>query len=873
VKWETPPHALSAEEVVGRLEVELERGLDDDEVERRLDEHGANRLQAAERRSAWRILAEQFASVVLILLAVAAVIAMILAHWTEAIAILAVLLVNTIIGFVSEWRAVRTMEALQQLEQRNARVLRSGDRQTLPAEEVVPGDVVLLEPEDVVPADLRIVSIDGNLRVEEAALTGESVPVSKNGEPVSGDAPLAERTGVLYKGTSIAEGEAVGVAVATGMDTELGSISSLANRASSKATPLQRNLDRLGRRLAWVTIAVAVLVAGVGLLAGQPTVLMLETAIALGVAAIPEGLPIVATLALARGMWLMAQREAVVNRLTAVETLGATRIIFSDKTGTLTENRMQLVRVRTDDGEHRIEEGDMPDDHLVHRIVETGVLCSNADLENGGHGDPTEIALLEAGRDAGLERAALLDESPEIREESFDPDVMMMATFHRFESGIRVSVKGAPNAVIEAAVRVATASGDDREVDEEEQQRWRDRNREMARQGLRVMAMAEREVEDEGADPYSELRLLGLVGLLDPPREGVREAVAQCRDAGIRVAMVTGDQADTARAVADEIEIIDDSEGEAVLGPELEDLEDADRIAASPVFARVSPAQKLRLVEIFQDRGEIVAMTGDGVNDAPALKQADIGVAMGRRGTDAARQVADMVLRDDALMSIVAAVRQGRVIFSNIRKSVMFMLCTNVAEVLAVAIASAAGFPLPLKPLQILYLNVLTDVFPALALGLGRGSPAIMEQPPRPADEPVITQTMWATIGGWSSLLAGCVLAALLLGIEQLGLEQPAAVTLSFLTIAFAKLWFVFNLSDPGSPPLANDVVRNPLVWASIGLCALLLLAAVYLPPLADILGTRRPGVEGWATILALSAVPLLVGQTIRITQWIRSRR
>jgi Ca2+-transporting ATPase len=383
------------------------------------------------------------------------------------------------------------------------------------------------------------------------------------------------------------------------------------------------------------------------------------------------------------------------------------------------------------------------------------------------------------------------------------------------------------------------------------------------------MAVAEREVSGIDEEPYRELRLLGLVGLLDPPRDDVREAIAQCRQAGMRVLMVTGDQADTARAVAAEIGLLDDEDAEAVHGRELEERDgvDADRIVSSPVFARVSPEQKLRLVELFQERGEIVAMTGDGVNDAPALKQADIGVAMGRRGTDAARQVSDMVLRDDALSSIVAAVRQGRIIFSNIRKSVLFMLCTNVAEVLAVAVASVVGLPLPLRPLQILYLNVLTDVFPALALGLGRGGPDVMSRPPRPADEPVLTGKHWAAIGGWSAVIATCVLAGLVYALQRLGLDQATAVTVSFLTLAFGKLFFVLTLSDPGSPLLANDVVRNPWVWGSIALCAALLLAAVYLPPLAAVLQTRSPGSAGWLTALALSLVPFVVGQSIRVVQ------
>jgi len=508
---------MSVEEVVGFLDVDPARGLADAEARRRREKHGPNRLRAAESRSVLRILVQQFSSVVLLIMTAAAGIAIALSHWTEAVAIAAVLLINTIIGFVSEWRAVRTMEGLQKLEQPKAEVRRNGARHTLAADDLVPGDIVVLGTEDVVPADLRILESD-RLRVEEAPLTGESVPVAKQVEPADEEVPLAERSSMLYKGTSIAEGTAVAVVTATGMDTELGNISSLAQNALSKPTPLQGNLDRLGRRLAWITIGVAALVAAVGLLAGQPTVLMLETAIALGVAAIPEGLPIVATIALARGMFLMARRQAVVNRLTAVETLGSTGVIFSDKTGTLTENRMRAVRLATSAGELELRQHGTTDlDQLGQRTLLVAVLCNNASLDGTSFGDPTEIALLEAGRDHGFERDRLLEDLPEVREESFDPKVMMMATFHRSGDGFEVAVKGAPAAVIGACSKEAT-SGGERELDEETRKQWLERNRVLAGDGLRVLAVADRRGDDDAEEPYRDLRLIGLVGLIDPPR-------------------------------------------------------------------------------------------------------------------------------------------------------------------------------------------------------------------------------------------------------------------------------------------------------------------------------------------------------------------
>jgi len=857
------------------LDVEPERGLSPQEVEERLRHHGPNRVRQAGQRGALRVLADQFRSTVIIVLAVAGVLALVAGQGPESIAIFAVLFVNGAIGFVSEWRARRSMQALRELERRRARVRRGGRETSVPVEDLVPGDVLLLAEGDVIPADARVLSVK-EVRLDEAALTGESVPVRKAVHAVPADRPLAERTDMLFKGTTVVDGEAEAVVLATGQDTELGRIAELAEEAQAAETPLEQRLDRLGRRLAFITLAVAALIAATGLLAGRPVLLMLETAVALGIAAVPEGLPIVATLALARGMWLMARRHAVMNRLAAVETLGATRVIFSDKTGTLTANRMTLRCVDTPAGEQPLG-SDAPRElpELARRALEVGVLCNGASLEGDQpRGDPMEVALLRAGEDAGLERPRLLEERPAVREVPFDREVMMMASFHRGGQGTEVAVKGAPRAVLEACTRVLSPEGAEEALDEEGREAWLERARELGGRGLRLLAVADKQVDDTEAPPYEELRFLGFLGLLDPPREGVREAVDACRRAGLRVLVVTGDQAETAGAVAREVGLAADDEDLPVLtGRELpgagEEVPDElrERILDTRVFARVSPEQKLALVRVFQEAGEIVAMTGDGVNDAPALKKADIGVAMGRRGTDAAREVSDMVLRDDALSSIVAAVEQGRVIFGNIRKSVLFMLCTNAAEVVAVAVASFAPIPLPLRPLQILYLNVLTDVFPALALGVGPGPPDVMERAPRDPRESVLTRAHWTAIGLWAALIGACVLGAVLVGVGVLGLDSLGAVTLSFLTLGFAKLWFVFNLRDRGSGLLANDVVRNPWIWASIALCAALLLAAATLPGLSGLLETRAPDARGWAVVLAISAVPVLVGQTLRIVQ------
>jgi Ca2+-transporting ATPase len=477
--------------------------------------------------------------------------------------------------------------------------------------------------------------------------------------------------------------------------------------------------------------------------------------------------------------------------------------------------------------------------------------------------------MLRAGLAFGIGREALLDEKPEAREVAFNPDVMMMATLHEVEGGFEVAVKGAPQAVLEACSLLAEDGNGRRRLSDEDRQGWIDRSEMLADEGLRVLAVADKRVDDVEAEPYESLRFVGLVGLYDPPGKGVKESIAACQRAGIRVVMVTGDQPATAQAIGRQVGLAQ-GDALAIHGKHLPDAEglsseDRSEVLRTPLFARVSPEQKLQLMQIYQDDGEIVAMTGDGINDAPALKKADIGVAMGRRGTDAARQAADMVLKDDALSSIVAAVEQGRVIFANIRKSVMFMLCTNVAEILVVAIATVGGLPLPLRPLQILFLNVVTDVFPALALGVGKGNPRVMDRAPRDPKESLLTTGHWLAIGGWSALVAVCVLGALSLATFTLELDTVTAVTVSFLTLAFSKLWFVFNLRDADSRLWSNDVVRNGWVWTAIVLCAGLLLAAVYAPGLSTLLRTRSPGSVGWLCVLGMSLVPFVVGQAILI--------
>ena len=897
---EAPPWSASPADVAQRGRVDLRRGLASAEAQARLHADGPNLLKEVKPPSALRILVNQLKSLVVLLLAGAGVAAFAFGEWLNGTAIVTVLVINTLIGFISELRARRSMEALRRLGCLRTTVRRDGRVREVAAEELVRGDLVLSEAGDVITADMRLVEAS-KLEVDESTLTGESVPVAKSVEAVAADTSLADRSCMLSKGTAITRGTAEAIVVATGMSTELGGIARLVVEAAEETTPLEKRLALLGARLIWIVGLIAVFTTAVGVAGGKPLQLMIETGVALAVAAIPEGLPIVATLALARGMARMARRHALVNRLSAVETLGATTVIFTDKTGTLTENRMQvrhlafagvdgeLTRVLTSELVGQLANGPAGGQALTtaarapaesHRgwltpstapreIVEAIVLCNNATLAPGerrGIGDPMEVALLDLGAQVEIERDELLERFPEVREEAFDTESLMMATVHRADGGYRFAVKGAAEAVLRASTSILTAGGEEQPLAQEDRDRWLGMVDDLASEGLRLLAAARRTAASADAAPYEGLTFLGLLGLADPPRAEVRAALKACRTAGIRVVMVTGDHAGTARSIARAVELVDDEAPPVVLGRELEALGELaagarEELLARPVFARVTPQQKLELIATYQHKGHIVAMTGDGINDAPALRKADIGVAMGMRGTQVAREAADMVLTDDAFASIVHAVEQGRIIFDNIRRFVIYLLSCNVSEILVVSLAAMAGGELPLLPLQILFLNLVTDVFPALALAYGEGDPAILKRPPRDPEEPLITRRGWLTTAGYGIVLGVSVLASFHLARSELGYSARQAVTVSFLTLAFAQLWHVFNMRSPGSDLLRNEITRNLWVWSALALCTVLLLAAVYLPVLRTVLGTQPPGPAGWGLVGLLGAVPLALGQ------------
>ncbi len=860
-------HAWSAEKALQSQGVTIEKGLTDTEAEARRARVGSNAIEARARTSLFVLLVHQLASPVVLLLAGAAFFALWFGEIEESIAIGIVLVLNTLIGFFTEYRAVRSIEALRALETPNARVRRNGHERTIPARDLVPGDIVLVEAGDAVPADLRIVDC-ANLRVDESTLTGESVAVIKDTKPVSEEARLGDRHSLLFKGTALTRGTALGVVVATGLHTELGKVSQLVAEAGAGASPIEKKLAHLSQQLVWAVLALAVVIIGVGLITGRELLVIIETGIALAVAAIPEGLPIVATLTLARGMWRMAQQNALVERLSAVETLGATTIIMTDKTGTLTENRMTVRQIQLPSGAIAVDDDDAtslagPDAQLA-ALIEVAVLCNDAALDrldDEGVGDPMELALLRAGLLAGQARSDLTARRPLVQKHAFDNELKMMATVHGSENGHLFAVKGAPEGVLRAS-RFVAPDGVARPMSDKERQAWSDEVSELARHGLRVLGFATKSTEDPDAAPYEDLSFLGLIGLEDPARDDVPEAIAACHRAGIRVVMVTGDHAVTARAIGRAVGLANETD-QVAEGGDVAALAANGGFSRVGIFARVSPKEKLDLVKAYQGAGEIVAMTGDGVNDAPALRQADIGVAMGQRGTDVAREAAAMVLLDDAFTTIVAAIREGRVIFGNIRRFASYLLACNLTEVLVIGLAVLSTLPLPILPLQILYLNLITDVFPAFALALGEGEGDVLDRPPHDPKHPILGREQWTRILIQSALMTIGIFAALAVSTLWLGLDAGAEVTVTFLTLAFAQLWQVFNMRSDHSRSFVNEITRNPWVWAALALCAVLLVVPPYVPPVASVLGLVPPDALMWSVVFGFSIVPVLVWQTV----------
>ncbi|MFN8603130.1 MAG: cation-translocating P-type ATPase [Candidatus Binatia bacterium] len=861
-------HVRSAGEVCRALSVTPADGLSAGEVARRRARFGPNRLDEGRRRGPLRMLLDQFTDFMVLVLLASAVLAAILGEPQDSLAIAAILTLNAVLGFAQEYRAERAVRALQALGAPHARVWRDGGIAVVPGEDVVPGDVVLLDAGNAVPADVRIVEA-AQLRIDESALTGESQPVEKRTDAlVGGDLALGDRTNLAFKGTLVTYGRGRGVVVATGMQTELGRVAALLGEAEDGRTPLQRRLAEFGRRLALAVIALCAVLFVVGVLRGEEAVLMFLTAVSLAVAAIPEALPAVVTVALALGARKMVRANALIRRLPAVETLGSVTYVCSDKTGTLTENRMQVEGFHVDGRDAATPPG--PGGRSVAWNLLLAALALSNDAEprgDGAEGDPTEVALLLAAARAGVGKRELAVRMPRLAEVAFSSERARMTTIHGDpDGGLVAFTKGAPEQVLPSCRDCGAGDA----VDPAAMLAAAD---DMARRGLRVLAFASRRLERIPEDGRLEtiesgMTLLGLVGLIDPPRAEAAEAVALCRSAGIRVVMITGDHPATARAIATRLGIVDEG-GRVVSGPELARL-DRDAFAAQVesirVYARVAPEQKIQIVEALQKHGELVAMTGDGVNDAPALRQAEIGVAMGKGGTDVAREAAHMVLLDDNFASIVRAMREGRRIYDNIRKFIKFAFASNTGEIWTLFLAPFVGLPIPLLPIHILWVNLVTDGLPGLALTLEPAERDIMQRPPRPPRESIFAHGLWQH-AVWVGLLLGGVTLATQAWALRTGLAHWQTMTFTVLTLS--QMGHVLAVRSEHDSLLTQGLLSNLPLLGAVVLTILLQCAVIYLPAAWPIFKTQPLTGGELALCFAASSI-VFVG--VEIEKWMVRR-
>jgi Ca2+-transporting ATPase len=940
-------HALDTKEVLSHLEVQG-NGLTSQEAKKRLEHYGPNQLQEAPRPTFLQMLWEQLNNFVVILLIIASVISALLGDYIEASAIMAIVVLNAVLGLVQERRAEEALAALQKLAAPDAQVVRDGSRQSIPAHELVPGDIVFLEAGNYIPADVRLLEAV-NLRVEEASLTGESLPVQKNAATVlARNVPLGDRKNTAFMGTLVSYGRGRGVVTNTGMHTQLGLIATMLQSVETEETPLQRRLDQLGKSLSVAALFLVAIVFIVALInytninqlftgplgyvsefAAEITEVFI-IAISLAIAAVPEGLPAVVTISLALGMREMIKRHALIRKLSSVETLGSATIICSDKTGTLTQNEMTVTRLWVDGrffsvtGTGYVPKGDFLVDGEKVAISKypsaqtalwLGLLNNDAFLETTGEedsqktyrivGDPTEGALLVAAAKAGAIHIDIKEAYPRENEVPFDSERKRMITVHdvatpraedpspftdeRHKNWDVIAVKGAPDIVLDLCTKYQDMQDNTQPLDAEARKRILDANDAMTKDALRVLGLAYRVTKDvpdhqeqiKAEELEKDLVFVGLIGMIDPARTEVRPALERAREAGIRTVMITGDYPNTARAVAESIGLLQHGRN-VMTGAQLDEISDKELqkvIEDTAVFARVSPEHKMRIVDALQANDEIVAMTGDGVNDAPAIKRADIGVAMGITGTDVAKETADMVLTDDNYASIVSAVEQGRIIYSNIRKFVFFLLSSNVAEIMIIFLATLAGLPAPLTAIQLLWLNLITDGAPALALAVEKGDPDIMQQKPRAKSEPIVNRPMMIGLGVQTVAQTGAVLTAFALGLiwhleagasvvgnplvyllqhDWRDVDVQTAETMAFVTLSLCELFRAYTVRSERASIFQIGVFSNRYMQYAVGLSLILLLLVTNVPFLQPIFNTQFLTLREWGVVVGLAIIPAI---------------
>ena len=852
-------HTVPVAQLAAELDSNLKLGLSHDEALKRLQTNGPNIIQTKRKENFFHLLLTQFNNPMVYLLGFAALVSVWFEEYMDAAAIFLVIGINVVIGFWMELQAEQSMDALKGMTSVSTKIIRDGVLTEIPSEEIVQGDVLFFEAGDMVTADARIIQAT-QLSVNESALTGESMPVEKNTAELDETTALADLTNMLFNGTFISTGNARAIATATGMHTELGKIAYLVKSSKKSAIPLEKKLQQFTQRFIYISLVIVVLVFIAGMVTNGNSVELLKTAIALAVAAIPEGMPVVATLALAQGMLKMARHKVIVKKLAAVETLGGTTVICTDKTGTLTENKILLDSVELADGHSQ-------ENHKL--LMHIGVLCNNARIITIGAqireiGDPLEAGLLQYAITHDCCKEDLDSLYPKISELPFSSDTKVMATLHRSSNGFVVYAKGAPEQLLDIATHILH-HGSTVPMSDSVRNSWHAKAASLSSSGMKVLAGAYKQSSQADTDFLSNLTFAGLYSFIDPIADGVSKAIHTAHEAGIRVIMITGDHPATAANIAAQLNIIQDNE-RPLTGTEMpayEQLTSQDKKLwmNTNVFARVTPAQKLDLVTILQDAGHIVGMTGDGVNDAPALKKADIGIAMGRRGTQVAREAADMVLTDDHFSSIVYAIRQGRTIFSNIQKFVIYLLSCNMSELFVIAVVALAGFQFQLVPLQILFINLITDVLPALALGVSRGDATIMKHKPRQPDAPLLSPAQWRSVWVYATVISICtLLPVLVLHYYPLANHPPDGKVynnLLFFTIILSQLLHVFNMTSVSIPLRHSEIVRNKYVWYAIIACLMLTVALFFIPQARLVLRITHLHTTEWIAIIsaALSSV------------------
>ena len=869
----------SIEDVAREMGSDPEKGLKSGEIASRIEKYGKNTLVQKKNKPFMLMFIEQFKSFMIILLIIAAAISGYMGWKTEeglldTYIILGILLLNAIIGAYQEFKAQKSLESLKKMAAPMAKVVRDGEAMVVNVEDVVPGDLVELEVGDIVPADIRITE-SVNMSIQESSMTGESVPVEKTPDTLpDGDIPLGDRTNMAYSSGVVTFGHGKGIVVGTGMNTEIGKIADMLGGESDTQTPMQVRLEKLGKVIGIASVVICAVIFLIGILNHRDPVGMFMVAVSLAVAAIPEGLPAISTIILSMGVRRMVKHNAIIRKLPSVETLGCTTVICSDKTGTLTKNQMTVVEEYTPSGK-------------LDRLVTISILCCDAkEVKNneGGItkvGDPTEIALIDLGRQNGVEKAELETACPRVGEVAFDSSRKRMSTINRMQDGsLQINVKGGLDEILSVCTRIETADGV-RDIAPADISDLQKRNQKMAESALRVLAMAYRpadEVSSEMEKVEKDLIFVGITGMIDPEREEVIGAIQECHDAGIRTVMITGDHKATALAIASKIGIY--NEGDlAITGTELEKIDDRtfeENVGKYSVYARIAPEQKVKIVTAWQKKGEIVAMTGDGVNDAPALKQADIGVSMGITGTEVAKDASDMVLSDDNFVTIVSAVSEGRRIYDNILKTILFLLSTNLGEVLLLFVASIFNMGIPLLPIHILWINLVSETFPALALSLDPASKDIMKKKSRGQNKQFMDKSMIWRISYQGVMMGAITLAAFVIG-KNMGMDifsgdasaaESLGQTMAFASLIAAKLVHAGNLhSNTESRFKFNPLANKPLIFA-IGASLIFSLSVLLVPSLANAFSFSRLGCEQWLTIAGLALVPLVIVEIFKLLKW-----